>query len=250
MLKLIELLNEMLEEKEDRCLRIARRKYDKPSAYRSGAIVRCRRGEIWKGIKEEIRPEEAHRDPSSVQTVIDGKRDLGFIALTNSIMPEEAFWDAVEKNNLKTLLVPSNPYRAYIFYRPGAEDKAEELKDIAEKYGGFLKHNATEEDTRRIGQLLGYRKEDVEDYIERTRKRNIKEEKESLHKWFSRQGGSGKSKGWVDCNTCRKDPKTGKKKCKACGRQKGETRAKYPSCRPTPSQCSRPGKGKTWGKTK
>jgi len=75
-------------------------------------------------------------------------------------------------------------------------------------------------------------------------------EDESLHKWFSRKGGSGGSKGWVDCNTCRKDPKTGKKKCKACGRQKGEKRAKYPSCRPTPSQCSRPGKGKTWGKTK
>jgi len=79
---------------------------------------------------------------------------------------------------------------------------------------------------------------------------NIREEKESLHKWFSRQGGSGGAKGWVDCNTCRKDPKTGKKKCKACGRQKGEKRAKYPSCRPTPSQCSRPGKGKKWGKTK
>ena len=41
------------EEKADRCLRIARRKYDKPSAYRSGAIVRCRQGKIWKDLKEE-----------------------------------------------------------------------------------------------------------------------------------------------------------------------------------------------------
>ncbi len=39
--------------KADRCLRIARRKYDKPSAYRSGAIVQCRRGKIWKDLKEE-----------------------------------------------------------------------------------------------------------------------------------------------------------------------------------------------------
>jgi hypothetical protein len=129
MVKLIDILNEILEEKDDRCLRIARRKYDKPSAYRSGAIVRCRRGEIWKGLKE---------------------------------------------------------------------------KDIIE-------------------------------------------EEESLHKWFSRKGGEG-HKGWVDCNTCREVD--GHKKCKPCGRQKGESRAKYPSCRPTPSQCSRPGKGKTWGKTK
>ena len=117
---------------EDRCKRIADRRYDKPSAYKSGAIVRCRKGNIWKGIKEEV-------------------------AL---------------------------------------------------------------------------------------------QEKETLRKWFARQGGTGSSGGWVDCNTCREDPKTGRKKCKSCGRQKGEKRAKYPSCRPTPSQCKSPGKGKTWGKTK
>lgn len=38
-----------LTEKDDRCTRIAKRKYDTwPSAYASGAVVRCRRGEIWK----------------------------------------------------------------------------------------------------------------------------------------------------------------------------------------------------------
>lgn len=50
------LIREVLLEKKvkrDRCLRIADRKYDKPSAYKSGAVVRCRKGEIWKGIKEE-----------------------------------------------------------------------------------------------------------------------------------------------------------------------------------------------------
>ena len=125
MIKLTDLLREIIEEKEDRCLRIARREYGKKSsAYRSGAIVRCRQGDIWKDLKEE---------------------------------------------------------------------------DVLDE--------------------------------------------ESLHKWFSRRGG-----GWVDCNTCREVE--GKKKCKPCGRQKGEERAKYPSCRPTPTQCSRPGKGKTWGKTK
>jgi hypothetical protein len=43
-------LNE--KEKRDRCLRIADRKFDKPSAYKSGVVVRCRKGDIWKGIKE------------------------------------------------------------------------------------------------------------------------------------------------------------------------------------------------------
>lgn len=54
--KLTKILREILEEekkKEDRCKRIADRRYDKPSAYKSGAIVRCRKGDIWKDIKEE-----------------------------------------------------------------------------------------------------------------------------------------------------------------------------------------------------
>ena len=60
----------------------------------------------------------------------------------------------------------------------------------------------------------------------------------SLRDWFGRKGAKGKKGGWVDCNTCRKDKKTGRKKCKACGRGSGEKRAKYPKCRPTPAACS------------
>ena len=130
--------SEELEEKKvkrDRCLRIADRKFKKPSAYKSGAVVRCRKGKIWKGVKE-------------VYSQLDEK------------------------------------------------------------------------------------------------------EKETLRTWFKRRGAPGKTGGWVDCNTGRKDPKTGKMKYKPCGRQKGEKRAKYPSCRPTPGKCKDPGKGKSWGKTK
>jgi len=71
-----------------------------------------------------------------------------------------------------------------------------------------------------------------------------KEKKSGLHGWFQRRGGKGKSKGWVDCNTCRTNPKTGRKTCKSCGRQKGENRGKYPACRPTPSACTNTGKRK------
>lgn len=114
---------------EDRCKRIADRRYDKPSAYKSGAIVRCRKGDIWKDLKEAF------------------------------------------------------------------------------------------------NQLL--------------------QEDESLHKWFKRSGPKGKEGGWVDCNA-----PDGNGGYKACGRKKGESRSKYPACRPTPAGCKRKGKGKTWGKTK
>jgi len=119
---------------EDRCTDIAKRKYKKwPSAYASGAVVRCRKGKIWKKTQEEIE---------------QIKNDLG------------------------------------------------------------------------------------EDFA--------KEKKQGLHGWFARRGGKG-GKGWVDCNTCRKDAKTGTKKCKSCGRQSGEKRDKYPACRPTPGQCTKKG---------
>ena len=126
-------LNEK-KKKRDRCLRIADRKFKKPSAYKSGAVVRCRKGDIWKGVKEHV-------------------------------------------------------------------------QTLNEK------------------------------------------EKESLHKWFSRKGAPGKTGGWVDCNSpIRKDGKiTG---YKPCGREKGEKRSKYPSCRPTPGKCKDKGKGEKWGKTK
>ena len=97
MIKLSDILKQLLLEKADRCKRIADRKYDKPSAYKSGAIVRCRKGNIWKGLKEEL------------------------------------------------------------------------IDQLDEK------------------------------------------QKETLRTWFKRKGAAGKVGGWVDCNTCRKDPKTGRK---------------------------------------
>jgi hypothetical protein len=45
--------------KGDRCTRIAKRKYKVwPSAYASGAVVKCRQGKIWKGISEDMSDEQ------------------------------------------------------------------------------------------------------------------------------------------------------------------------------------------------
>ena len=60
------LVKEILQEKKvkrDRCLRIADRKFDKPSAYKSGAVVRCRQGKIWKDIKETNNPQSGKAAP-------------------------------------------------------------------------------------------------------------------------------------------------------------------------------------------
>lgn len=101
---------------------------------------------------------------------------------------------------------------------------------------------------RKVGAKNWGNKTDESTELDEAKKTDFSKEKEKgLHGWFERQGGKGKSKGWVDCNTCRKDPETGRKKCKSCGRKEGEKR-KYPACRPTPSACGTRGKGKKWGK--
>lgn len=56
--EIMKVILEILEEskkkgKDDRCVRIAKRKYKAwPSAYASGAVVKCRQGKIWKGVSE------------------------------------------------------------------------------------------------------------------------------------------------------------------------------------------------------
>jgi hypothetical protein len=58
--KVREIVKEAKKKKSgDRCTRIAKRKYDVwPSAYASGAVVKCRQGKIWKGISENMSDQE------------------------------------------------------------------------------------------------------------------------------------------------------------------------------------------------
>jgi hypothetical protein len=58
--------------KLDRCARIAKRKYKVwPSAYASGAAVKCRQGKIWKGLKEETTINEAEDNlPAKIRKIL------------------------------------------------------------------------------------------------------------------------------------------------------------------------------------
>ena len=91
--------------------------------------------------------------------------------------------------------------------------------------------------------------QDIRAFMRELIKEALVIEKETLRTLFGRRGSPGKKGGWVDCNSpIRKNGKiTG---YKPCGREKGEKRAKYPSCRPTPAGCKDKGKGKSWGKKK
>ena len=126
-------------------------------------------------LKEVISASEAYNDLDAIQTIVDGKRGVAFIAWKT--MPDryvEPVKKLINDNGLKSMYVKGNDYDAYVVYAPGFEKDATELKDIAEKYGGYLRYDASEEDSRRIGQLLNYKESDIEDYIIRNREKNKK----------------------------------------------------------------------------
>jgi len=175
--------------KDDRCTRIAKRKYDVwPSAYASGAVVQCRRGKIWKGVKEDIEASE--------------------------LIENTEYEDLLEEEVLAF-----------------QDELLAEIEIIDEK-----KKKKQQKGKKRARKVAKRKKAGSESSKEK-----------SLSDWFGRKGAKGKSGGWVDCNTCRKD-KSGRTRCKSCGRQKGEKRSKYPACRPTPGACKEKGRGKSWGK--
>ena len=354
--RLQKLINEVLseeKEKRDRCLRIADRKFDKPSAYKSGAVVRCRKGGIWKGIKEEQLDESKQvgtiyhyttfnsglkilqsnqlkssdaADSTNTKPVfaISFTRDKRFHDNHVVGFEESSFGNTpqlrltLDGNKLsnrfkvqpysqggvfdkgkksfeaeeriisdKPFTIPLSDYLISVdvlveYKNPGkngdwdAEFDYEEYAPIRAKIIKFAQDKnlpinlivnkngdpwpdkikpklinkilnwftIKETDDPQSGKAApygsGFAKVKEELILEKV--------KETLRTWFSRKGEPGKKGGWVDCNTCREVD--GKTKCKACGREKGEERSKYPSCRPTASQCKTPGKGTKWGKTK
>ena len=81
-------LQQVLDEKDDRCTRIAKRKYDVwPSAYASGAVVRCRKGEIWKDVKEG---EEKGLEPKIRKALKDEGGASGLDAIVKAVGADKA----------------------------------------------------------------------------------------------------------------------------------------------------------------
>ena len=353
--RLEKLINEVLseeKEKRDRCLRIADRKFDKPSAYKSGAVVRCRKGGIWKGIKEEQLDESKQvgtiyhyttfnsglkilqsnqlkssdaADSTNAKPVfaISFTRDKRFHDNHVVGFEESSFGNTPQLRLTLDGNKLSNRFKVQPYSQGGVFDKGKKSFEAEERIISDKPFTIPLSDYLiSVDVLVEYKKPGKDDWdmewdyetyapirakiIKFALDKNlpinlivnkngdpwpdkikpklinkilnwftiketddpqsgkaapygsgfakVKEElilekvKETLRTWFSRKGEPGKKGGWVDCNTCREVD--GKTKCKACGREKGEERSKYPSCRPTAAQCKTPGKGKKWGKTK
>ena len=252
----IQVLDEK-EGKKDACYHKVKARYKVwPSAYASGALVKCRKvgAANWgKSKKENLEPDFLRKLVEEELAKLAEKK-------TNPRIPRKKGQKAKSKkhSDLYTDEDPKGTIHGLKFATEAdAKKSVSKIRNSSRSHAHKVQAAvAMEQRAKAAGKASAaavYRKyinSVKKDEVDRSRIRDLVEtefsklgesDSEGLRKWFGRKGEKGSKSGWVDCNTCRKDKKTGRKKCSACGRESGEKRAKYPKCRPTPSACSKPG---------
>ena len=115
-------------------------------------------------LLEDIDPSEAYTDKSAVQTVINGKRNVCFLATYYE--DAKVLLSDAKKAGLKVISMPQSKHNsnANIIYRDGFEEEAMRLAKIARRNNGYLPVD-TPEETYEIGILLGYYEEKVKEFV-------------------------------------------------------------------------------------
>lgn len=108
-------------------------------------------------INEKIHSEDANSPTSSVATVINYRRDVGYDRLNDVELSR------LRSNGVGFIKVPrTDNLNYYIFYRN--KEKALRLLSIAKKHNGMLSaSNATE--AVEIGKLLDYDERSIDTYV-------------------------------------------------------------------------------------
>ena len=197
--------------KKDACYHKVRSRYDVwPSAYASGALVKCRKvgAKNWGNSKNESMNEEV--TPEEEEELKDIKGELEKASETHKGQAKRV--DDIVKSETKKK-------------RNGLTNINEVSTVVVQK--GSHKERIVLDEKKKKRKKAG---------TESSKEGNLRD-------WFKRKGAKGKKGGWVDCNA-----PDGKGGYKSCGRGDGEKRKKYPACRPTPGACKERGKGKSWGK--
>lgn len=235
--------------KKDACYYKVKSRYKVwPSAYASGALVKCRKvgAKNWgnKSKNEEIELEEIYLveefeehmmyDPKTGESIKAKKEE-------DHIKYAKQGWTHVDPKKLEKVLKDEGGASGMdpFIKATGASEK--EIKKTLDGMPSVGQH--------KDGDYILEDGEEIDVLEEKKRKKKRKKagsessKESSLRDWFGRKGAKGKKSGWVDCNA-----PDGKGGYKACGRSSGEKRKRYPACRPTPSACKERGRGKSWGK--
>ena len=217
--------------KKDACYRKVKSRYKVwPSAYASGALVKCRKvgAKNWGNKSEQLELEEVDLIPGGLTADLKGSMEEKHQALADrhnisvkEINDQVAKGVKVELEHTTDEAIAHEIAMDHVFEDPKYYDK------LAKVEGGSDEK----------------KKETTVDEAKRKKAGTESSKESNLRDWFKRKGAKGSKGGWVDCNS-----PDGKGGYKACGRRKGEKRKKYPACRPTPAACKERGRGKSWGK--
>lgn len=238
--------------KKDACYHKVRSRYDVwPSAYASGALVKCRKvgaknwgksktnedlipgglGDKLKGSMEDQHKQLAKMHDVSIDEINQQIKKGIKVEMEHTNSEEIAHEIAME----------------HVYEDPKYYDK---LASIEEVYSDKQRRFMCAKSKQGADRPKGLSKKEAEEMCkgpkldEKRKRAGTESSKEnSLRDWFKRKGAKGKKGGWVDCNA-----PDGKGGYKSCGRSDGEKRKKYPACRPTPGACKERGRGKSWGK--
>ena len=210
--------------KKDACYHKVKSRYKVwPSAYASGALVKCRKvgAKNWgnKSKNEEIELEEIY--------LVEKKMEL-------------------TPKNLEKILRDEGGASGMDPFTKAIDATEEEIKKALDEMPNVGQHENGDyilEDGKEVEIIDEEQKETTLDEAKRKKAGTESSKESNLRDWFKRKGAKGSKGGWVDCNA-----PDGKGGYKACGRGSGEKRKRYPACRPTPSACKERGRGKSWGK--
>ena len=178
-----------------------------PSAYASGALVKCRKvgAKNWGNSKKESLRIVIEDELS--QIMLEGEQDIDDLkkAIMKALRDEggAAGMDALEKHT---------------------DASEEEIRKVINKEDDIQVH-----DDGDIIDISGLEKTIEEELMAYLLEKKQASSEDSLRDWFGRKGEKGSTGGWVDCNA--PDGDGGYKKC-----AQGD-RKKKPYCRPTPSAC-------------
>lgn len=119
---------------------------------------------------EAIKASEAYDDMDSIQTILDGKRDIAFLGTIGDPKFEKYdqkvlnTMDFTVKNGLNVIEVENRKRgQAWVIYKNNRQ-KAKMLADFAASKNGYLR-DETPDEARFVGELLDYDPKDVENYV-------------------------------------------------------------------------------------
>ena len=127
--------------------------------------------EIYKALGLQdgtIDPSEAGGDKLAVTSVVEEKRDIGYLWEESEPILARLQYHGL---HLLDAGVDQEGYQKYVFYKKNKED-AEKLAEISKRHGGYLSSKAPVEDQIEISNLLNYKMASTIAFLKKNNREN------------------------------------------------------------------------------